>query len=866
MMKPIGRQDEIAALDEFIEECLKGGRVQDLVRLNTYVRRYFSPLITRDLFRRKQLPVLLRQQEIDIVTALVLDIRGFVHATQSGEHSSEGLDVVARLLRTFFVRTIRAAFENYGLVGEFAGDRVLVTFGFPPQLSMGSADDEQNELAVNVRRAVTTAFAIHRVSEEIRADESFPSNVRQLDVGIGICAGGPAWVGDIGGNDHLGETKDFWRHELTVISTAVNIAARAEEVTKNDELMAAAPDKKIIADKTVLDQIQQLAAEHDYTIRDLGPADVRGLDKKVHLFHLINLEPDVLPAPEPITEDDKVLVDWICRHIDGAIERDIAGRVHRSLSDVEQIIVSSAVPDEEAVFEQIMAQIITLFKSQKATLYRVDPATGALVVVTSVGPSPLPGGTKLPPGTGVAGWVASKGQSFISRDVHTDERWAGRDDSRYDSSIHSMMCVPLRTGPNIVGVIQIMDDSVGAFNEARSIISDAFASARTLNEVLDAVMVAVREALSAHNATLYLIDTETSELVFEKIISESTNPPIPGTRLPAGTGIVGQVVADKTPLLIPDTREASEWYGKIGSDMRSLICVPLVARGRTVGAIQVLDRSPHSFSQEDLEILQWLSASAAVAVDSTVQLEQTRRKLIASEAVAGLGAISGRLAHNLKNYVGGIKAIAKFQLKTDDPKSKERIDKIVSAADRALTEIMDFMQPLTGWEATNVDLDATLMELTSEVTGSLEARQQQVGQGPHIAIQHQRFDQPTRVYAGRDQIRYVFQNLIDNAIRAIDEKGESKGQITLKTSVERMNETEWAVVTVEDTGTGIPPENIERIFEPSFTTRPEGTIGGYGLFWTRLNVERIGGRITASSEYGVRATFRVRLPLVRKPA
>src|SRR5438552_2029034 len=156
-----GYQSEIVALDEFIEECLKNGKAQDLTRLNTYLRRYYSPLVIGELFRRKHLPLLLSQQELDSITALVLDIRGFVKTARLGERSDEGLEVVARLLRMFFSRIVRAAFENYGLVGELAGDRILVTFGFPPLSSKDKFDTADiDELEIAVRRAINTAFAI----------------------------------------------------------------------------------------------------------------------------------------------------------------------------------------------------------------------------------------------------------------------------------------------------------------------------------------------------------------------------------------------------------------------------------------------------------------------------------------------------------------------------------------------------------------------------------------------------------------------------------------------------------------------------------------------------------------------------------
>ncbi len=870
-----------------------------MVRLNTYLRRYLSPLVTRDLFRLNQLPILLKRHEIETITALVLDMRGFVRTTESSERTDEGLDAVARLLQTFFSRIIRIAFENYGLVGEFAGDRVLIVFGFPPPSVLGYAETQTDNLAINVQRAVSTVFGIQREIEGIKSNESFSESLRQFEIGIGVCARGPAWVGDIGG-DHLLANEDSWRQELTFISSAVNIAARAEEITKNEKLMEFAPRRRIIVDKIVVEQMQSLIGEDRYNLRDLGETDVRGLHEKVHLYHLTDVQPDALLPGERIEEVDRLLVDWICEHIDGTIERDVFNKVRRSLADVGQIIVAGAVPNEEAVFNQIMTQIIDSLKAEKATLYRVDLPAGILVAVNSVGPRPLPAGFQIPLGQGIAGQVGEKGEPFISFDVHNDETWAGRKASQFDPSIHSMLCVPLKAGDQITGVIQVMDNESGKFRQsdletletfaglaavalknaqtyeqerrvsrARLIITEAFSSARTLDEVLEAVMLAIKDTLQATNATIYSLDPETGELIFEKVLSDSQNPPPAGSRLPAGKGIASWVVTNREPILITDARTDNRWFGdvgKIGSDIRSMICAPLLAKGQTVGAIQVLDRRHDFFNQEHLEILEWLSASAAVAVDNAAQVDQARRKLIASDTVAGMSAIAAKLAHNLKNYVTGIQFIAKNQLKFEDEKSQQRVQAIVKAADAALAEVVEFTRPIQELKPANIDVDAALRELLVEVGEVLKDRQKSEAEltrkeleKPKIIVEYQPFGEPLIVYTVKDQIKYIFRNLVDNAIRAIDEKGEATGKITLKTSLEEVYETGWVIVTVQDTGIGIPPANLGRIFNPSFTTRPEGTVGGFGLFWVQLNVERMGGRITVNSEVGVGTTFQVRL-------
>ena len=909
-------QSQISTLDSLIERQLQAGQAPNLVRLNTYLRRYLSPLVTHELFRQNKLDLLLQQQEIGTITALILDIRGFVRTTKSGEQTSRGLDEVARLLRRFFADIIRISFEHRGLVGELAGDRVLITFGYPPA-SVIDAANPAGDLALNVGRAVSTAFAIQRMSETLKQDASFPASLRQFEVGIGICAGGPAWFGNIGQDGD----PSSWRQELMIISTAVNIAARAEEMTKDEILLKAAPEKKIIVNDLVVEQIQTLVGPEAYTTNDLGVIKVRGIEEGVHLYQFIDLAAGTLPAPEPITPQDRRRVEWLCKHIDGALERQSMSSIHRTISDVGQLIVSNPLPDEAAVFSQIMEQIMQSFSAEKATLYQVDPAAQMLMVMSSTGSNPLPYGLRMPLGTGIASWVARNGQDVIIRNVHEDPRWAG---GQHDPSIHAMMCSPLRVGDQVVGVIQLMDETAGAFQEsnlvtlkmfaglatlalknarsyerarriteARLLITQAFSNAITLDEVLDAVMDAIESTLEARNATLYAIDDETGELIFRKIISDSEAPPRPGLRLQPGTGIVGWVINNRCGLLIHDThRLQSEpnydldqwldantdilildgyprtsrvpyWYRQIDPNIHAIICVPLIAKGQTVGAIQVLSQQPHAFDDEHLEILQWLSASAAVAMENAAQIEQARRKLVAADTIAGMGAIAGKLAHNLKNYVSGIRAIAQYELQeAQGEESAELIDEIVEAADLALAEVESFMQPLTDWEVRQVDVTQIMHEQLSQVRLGLQERQ---AAKPRIDLVLKLADQPLIVEGGRAQIQYIFRNLIDNAIRAIDETGNPSGTIEVVEKLDYVHELPWVVVTVSDTGTGISPENLGRLFELFFTTRPEGTIGGYGLFWVRLNVERLGGRITASSTAGSGATFEVRLPKVINP-
>ncbi len=972
-----GYQNQVLALDNFIEQSLDGRDTQDLIRLNTYLRRYLSPLVTRDLFLQKRLPCLLQEQEVRIITALILDIRGYVQTTQAEEYAHKGLSSVAQLLKDFFGNIIGIAFENRGLVGEFAGDQVLITFGFPPPI-MEHSETQNFETfpIINVQRAFNTAFRIH---DMIKSDQD---SFKGLEVGIGICTGGPAWFGDIGDN-----SDNFWRQELTVISNTVNIASRAEELTKEKEIIHADVGKRIIADKNSVEVIQQIAENNHYAIRihPLESRPLKGIDKEVNLFHILDLESDIFPERTLVKNDDRQLVHWICEHVDGAIERNTFHQIYSSFNKVGQVLSSSTTQDEKIVFEQIMERVIESFGAEKATLYKIDPLTEDLLVMSSKGTNPLLVGTRLDRMTGIAGRIAREGREFLSADVHTERLWAGQEKfSKYDPNIHSMMCVPLISGDQIVGVIQIMDKSIGKFREidlktlvlfaglatvalentrlyeqdkritrARLIITKAFSNATTLDEVLDAVMRAVQDVLRARNATLYKIDRERDGLIFQKVISESETAPAEETFLPRGKGIVSRVVAKKKSLLIIDTQKEKDWFDKIGSDIRSMICVPLIARGQTVGAIQVLDKKPGVFNQDHLEILEWLAISAATAIANAGRIEQANRKLIASESIAGMAGIAGKLAHNLKNYVTGIRSIATYDMKKaivhditqylqgskditqfnaeliensarfklteesledledeDLPENilkgleplknqeiegeetflsevkkhvgeeqallyksllveyaeilntKKLLNEIVETADLALEDVQRFMEPLTDWKAENVDMNTMLSEVVAKVGKDLgEKQEMKVLKSPIDITYRPLSESEPVVYAAKEQLKYIFRNLIDNAVRAIGRKKQVRGEIILKTTIESLNEVKWVVTTVQDTGEGIPEENLKRLFKRSFTTRPEGTIGGYGLFWVSLNIALIGGKIEATNIIGKGAMFTIRLPV-----
>ena len=115
-----------------------------------------------------------------------------------------------------------------------------------------------------------------------------------------------------------------------------------------------------------------------------------------------------------------------------------------------------------------------------------------------------------------------------------------------------------------------------------------------------------------------------------------------------------------------------------------------------------------------------------------------------------------------------------------------------------------------------------------------------------------------RVQGDRIQLQQVLLNLIINAIEAMRDVGEEERELFISTR----NEPDGVLVSVRDSGLGISPENVGRLFDPFYTTKPDGM--GMGLSICRSIVEAHGGRIWATANVPQGAAFHVTIPTVRQ--
>lgn len=236
--------------------------------------------------------------------------------------------------------------------------------------------------------------------------------------------------------------------------------------------------------------------------------------------------------------------------------------------------------------------------------------------------------------------------------------------------------------------------------------------------------------------------------------------------------------------------------------------------------------------------------------------EKMEQQMIATERLASLGTLAAGVAHEINNPLAIIKESAgwmKLILKKDEcaeiPRKQDfdmalnKIEKSVERAKRITLQLLGFAR-----KDDSVLAELNLKELADEAI-QLVTRE---AANKDIEIVKEMDIPGNTIWSDPYQLRQVLLNLLTNAIHATG----SGGNITIKLEVIG----EEVALSVQDTGQGIPKENLERIFEPFFSTKSPGEGTGLGLFVTRGIVEKLGGKIEVESRLGHGTSFCIKLP------
>ncbi len=243
------------------------------------------------------------------------------------------------------------------------------------------------------------------------------------------------------------------------------------------------------------------------------------------------------------------------------------------------------------------------------------------------------------------------------------------------------------------------------------------------------------------------------------------------------------------------------------------------------------------------------------------RVEQIEERDRLRDRLAALGEMAAAIAHEVKNPLASIEVMAgvmKRQL-IDQPESLETLNDIIKEAKVAnaiVVEVLEFVRPIQ-LQVERTSLEDILMD--SITMAEAKMRRGSVSIQTNVAA-----DVP-ELLADPHQLRQLFTNLLANAFEALGGEGHVDIIAELlpgddETSAGLDPLPPQVAVEVRDNGPGMGPDDLERIFSPFFTTKPQGT--GLGLAIVRKVVDAHDGRITAVSAPGRGAAFKVTLPVV----
>lgn len=256
-----------------------------------------------------------------------------------------------------------------------------------------------------------------------------------------------------------------------------------------------------------------------------------------------------------------------------------------------------------------------------------------------------------------------------------------------------------------------------------------------------------------------------------------------------------------------------------------------------------------------------LEAHVRSLEEANVELKEAREEILRSEKLSSLGRLAAGVAHEVGNPIGAI--LGYTSLLMDHVGENEeamdylnRIEKEVTRTNTIVRELLDFSRPSPS-EPSAVDIN----NLITESTGFL-AHQKLM---ESIKIETVLDQEVGTVWADADQLKQVLVNLMLNAGDAMEGKGVltvTTKQISLGQEVDSDEPpTKHIQISVSDTGKGIPSSELNRIFDPFYTTKPPGMGTGLGLAISLRIIESFGGNVHVESPEGKGSTFTVELPM-----
>ena len=383
----------------------------------------------------------------------------------------------------------------------------------------------------------------------------------------------------------------------------------------------------------------------------------------------------------------------------------------------------------------------------------------------------------------------------------------------------------------------------------------ALPSSLDLPRVLDQLVHGVTHALQAKAASIRLLDETGRQLKVTAAYGLSQ------VYLGKGPVAVDQSPIDQEalrgrPIIVEDTAgDGRLQYPAevLAEGIHSILCVALIGRRRPLGVLRVYGWQPHVFTEKDVDFVATVARQGAMAIENAMAFGELQRadatksqfvRAVTHELRSPVVASQSLLRTVMRDLAGSLNDLQRDIL----GRLSERLNALQMLIDDLLDLAAGKVEGLEG-ALTPVSVEAAVLGVVDRVSSQAEEKR--------VELRVDYVPRGLSVMAGEDGLSRIFLNLIGNAVKYTPAGG--------KVDVGLEQRGDDVVVTIADTGIGIPEVDAPHIFEEFYrasNVKQNGSTGtGLGLAIVKDLVERYGGRVSVRSEPGKGSTFTVVLPL-----
>lgn len=458
-------------------------------------------------------------------------------------------------------------------------------------------------------------------------------------------------------------------------------------------------------------------------------------------------------------------------------------------------------------------EVITRITSQvmrvdSCSIYLQDESREHLVLKATTGLArEAIGRAALGIGEGLTGWTVTHGQPVAARDALNDPRFKLLPET-HEESLRSLLAVPLTVQGRVIGAMNVQTAEPHDFTneeiELLSLIANLAAGAlekaalydqmqqkihelSTLAEVsrmvtsplyLDEMLGVVTEmaarVMGAKATTLHLLDDATQQLTLRA--THNTSAERARSSIPVGQGIVGQVASSGQPVIVPNVQINARFLNRAlaaREGLVSLLSVPLIVRGQTVGVFSCFTSAPHDFTPKEVELFQTLANQTALAIENA--------RLVIHAAVVR------EMHHRVKNNLQTIAMLLRLQKNTA---RDLRAEDVLNETINRILSIAAVHETLSEQGLRVVDVKDVLTRVTRSIAETMLSG----GQDITITVHGDRLMLPSREATA---LALATSELVQNAVKHAF-VGRASGAIRVQLEA-TPNEN---IVTVQDNGIG----------------------------------------------------------------